>query len=184
MTQLVTSLGEDLIDKAFKAVLIIPKSDARPGGNLYKLQLSEPTAAAAEAWAKIKDLLKDAARAGWDAVKSKADGVLQFIEDQAQRLGEWAEDFRQLILTKIHELMQETYDLILGSFRPQIGIGGSTYVLNSFELNCKLVFSGSIEGSLTTLCKFVASGETAITGTYTLHLDPVIPPTELSEKGA
>ena len=80
---------------------------------------------------------------------------------------------KRRLLKQLRLVISETFDLILSSMRSEVKIRDLTYRLTSVELQQKLVFSGSIEASLTALCKFVGSGEFVVTGSY------AVPPTSI-----
>lgn len=168
MTQLVTSVHTDIVESAFATVKLVGKANAHTGGKLYKDTSNPVVAAASEAWERIRELLNQAARKGWDAVQTMVDDVNNHIEELAKDLKEQADEFKRFLLEKLQELMRETFDFVLRSVRSQIQIGDAKYVLNSVQLESKLVYSSSIEASITALCKFVGKGEIAVTGTYTL----------------
>jgi len=75
-------------------------------------------------------------------------------------------DFGSQSATLVLERGNADFDQILSSLRIEIKIGEVPYRLKTLELQQKLVFSGSIEASVTTLCKFVSSGELSVQGSY------------------
>jgi hypothetical protein len=168
MTDLVTNVQLDVVEAAFAAVKIVGRADARSDSKLYKDTSSPVVTAASEAWERIRDLLNQAARKGWDAVQSMVDDVNAHINELALELKGEAEEFKKYLLEKLQELMRETFDFVLRSIRSRIQVGEASYVLNSVDLESKLVYSSSIEGSVTALCKFVGKGETVVKGTYVL----------------
>jgi hypothetical protein len=168
MTQLLASAGENVVDVALAKVSIVTSKIPAGGGRLNTSKPGPVESAASETWEKIRILVKEASRKGWEAAKPLIDDVLAFIDARAEELRSSADQFRKLIIEKIHELIRETTNLILISVRNSVQIGNQSYLLNSIELQTKLVFSGSVEGSITALCKFVGSGELVVTGKYTL----------------
>jgi hypothetical protein len=168
MMQLVSSVQSDIIDSVFDKVHLITTDAAAPGIALYKDTPSIVTVAATETWEKIRNLVSFAARKGWEAAHEMLDVLSLHIEQVSAELVELADTFRAFILKKLHELIRETFDFVLRSIRSKLEIGESTYVLNTIELETKLVYSNSIEASLTTLCKFIGQGEAVVTGRYTL----------------
>ncbi|MBR0917061.1 hypothetical protein JQ614_02495 [Bradyrhizobium diazoefficiens] len=166
MTELVTSVQTDIIESAFAAVNIRDTVAPHKGGKLYKDVSSSVVVAATEAWQRIRELLEQASRKGWDTVQTMVDDVNNHIDALAKELREEAEDFKKFLLEKLQELMRETFDVVLRSIRSQVQIGDATYVLTSIQLESKLVYSSSIEASVTALCKFVGKGEAVVTGTY------------------
>jgi vacuolar-type H+-ATPase subunit D/Vma8 len=168
MTRLVTSVHTDIVDSLFRKVVLATSDGSQSGAALYKDTSSPVIAAAREAWEKIQSLLKHAARKGWQASQQMLDEFSAYVEDVSAELAEQADQFRAFLLEKLHELIRETFDFVLRSIRSRLVIGGSTYVLKSVELETKLVYSSSIEASVTTLCKFVGEGEAVVTGSYSL----------------
>jgi hypothetical protein len=177
MTQTLTAVDEALLDAVFAKVGVLTSTAKPKTGSLKKLIPPLVETAVSEAWEKIRALVKEVSRKGWEKTTSLLDEVIAFIDVSAAELENLADEFRKLLVQKIHELMQETSDLILNSIRTKVQVGDQHYVLNSVQLQTKLVFSASIEGSLTTLCKFIGSGETVVTGTYTLLVGKLPVPT-------
>lgn len=172
MTQLVSAVHIDIVDAAFAKVVLAAPVAVRRDGKLYK-DLSGPVVAAAtEIWERIRELLNHAARKGWDVAQQMLDDVNIHITALAEELKEHAHEFRALLLERLQDLMRETFDLVLRSVRSRIQIGEATYILGSVQLESKLVYTSSIEASVTALCKFVGQGETVVKGTYTLMNSP------------
>jgi hypothetical protein len=120
-------------------------------------------AAFTEAWLKIEELVGDSLKLGWEHTKERVGSVAGYVTDASVRLGNKAVEFQERLLKQPRLLISETFDLIFSSMRSEIKIGDLSYRLVLVELQQKLVFSGSIEASLTALCKFVGSGEFVVT---------------------
>jgi hypothetical protein len=176
--QIVIAIGPYIVDELFDKVDIthlIPPSDTTltAGSRLYKIQLQPiVVAAAGETWEKVRDLLKTIARDGWEATKVKFDSLMKFISDRTRELGSLAEEYEQLLLEKLHELMRNTSELLLKSINQQIQIGRQIYTLNSVNLETKLLFTGSIEASVATIGKLLGTGEVSVTGIYSIPGSP------------
>ena len=178
--QIVTAIGPNMVDDLFDQIEIAqakPPSDSPPivSARLYKIQIQTPVVtAAAETWEKIRDLLKQVARDGWDAAKTYFNSVMTFIADRARELGSMADEFQQLLLEKLHELMRKTSEFLLKSVSQRVQIGQEVYTLNSINLETKLLFTASLEASLATIGKFLSTGETTIKGTYSIQASPLV----------
>lgn len=170
-----TELLVPVTDNALEAVLARITFDVPPSGRVtghyQKLTAPAAIAAAKEVWVEIEKVLRKAAIDGWDAVREEVRLVGDFFDARAAELLNEAGQLRDALIQKLREAMQGIHDFVLGSIRTRIKIGEDEYVLGSIDLESKLVYSGSIEASITALCKFVASGETVVTGKYTLR-DP------------
>ena len=168
MSELVMSAGGNIVDAAFARVTLTSDSVKAIGSDLQKLSTAALAAAAGEVWEKVRSVLNQAARDGWISVQKAVADLGQFIEERAAELYDDAVQFRQLILDKLHELMRETVDIVLRSVRSKITIGEDIFVLKTIDLETKLVYSASIEASITVLCKFIGSGETVVKGKYSM----------------
>lgn len=170
--QIVTAIGPNIVDDLFDNLEIthtLPPSNNGPliSARLYKIQLQPIVVTAArETWEKIRDLFKQVARDGWEATKVSFDAVMTFINDRARELGNLAEEYEQLLLEKLHELMRKTSEFLLKSVSEQVQIGQQVYTLDSIDVETKLLFTASIEASVATLGKFLGTGEATIKGTY------------------
>jgi hypothetical protein len=72
------------------------------------------------------------------------------------------------VIGKLRQLMQNMVQMVMKSINSEILIGDTKYALNSIELEIKLTYSGAIEASLTTVGKFIGTGELSVTGKYAL----------------
>jgi hypothetical protein len=129
---------------------------------------SQLDAAITEAWQRIKEVADDSFRLGWEATKSKVTQLTDYLSDTAELLGNRAQTFRDRLLESIRAVIRETFTIILGSLNSEVTIGTATYSLQSVALEQKVVFLGSLEVSIQTLCKYVGSGELVVKGSYSL----------------
>lgn len=167
MTQLIMPVQGDVVEIVFSKVHFTSGGPG-VGDNFGKVASDSVVTAATEVWEKIKTLLLEASKRGWDAVQPLVTELNAIVEDRANELMHEAARFRNLLLDKLNEAMQEVLELVLRSIKSRVRIGEDNFTLASIDLQTKLVYSGSIEASITALCKFVASGETTITGKYSI----------------
>ena len=165
MNELILALDEDLVQAAFKRVESTWAVSKLGDSALYAAS-SAVDAAVTEAWQKVEDVVGECLRAGWETVEGHVSEVVAYVKDAASKLGNKANQFREILLSKLRAVISATFDLVLSTMRIEVKIGDSTYCLKSVNLQQKLVFSGSLEGSLTALCKFVSSGELVVQGAY------------------
>lgn len=119
-----------------------------------------------EAWVRFRSIVERCARDGYEAVRAEITSFTDHVEMVAAELGARADVFREQIREKIRETIVATFDALLGCMRSTVLLGGRTYMLDSIDLEHKLVYSGSLEMSLTSLCKFVGGGELVVKGSY------------------
>lgn len=119
-----------------------------------------------EAWVRFRSIVERCAREGYEAVRAEITAFTSHVQMVAGELGARADEFRQRVLDKIRETIVATFDTLLSCMRSTVLLGGHTYTLESIELEHKLVYSGSLEMSLTALCKFVGGGELVVKGSY------------------
>ncbi|MEM6820906.1 MAG: hypothetical protein AAF558_03030 [Verrucomicrobiota bacterium] len=175
--QIVSSIGPSFIDDVFDSVEIA--TPARPdlsgayfSTRLYKIDLpSAVVVAATESWDKIREFFTQVARDGWDSVKAHFDELMIFINEQLRVLGNLAEDYEQMILEKLHEMISNASEFLLKSVRPQVEVGNQVFILSAINVETKLLFSASIEASVTTIGKFIGSGEATVKATYSRVAD-------------
>jgi hypothetical protein len=165
MNELILTLDEDLVQAAFRRVDSIWTVSKLSDSSLYSAS-SAVDAAVTEAWQKMEDVLGECLRAGWASVENHVSEVVTYVKDAASKLGNKANQFREILLAKLRAVISATFDLVLSTMRSEVKVGDSTYRLKSVNLQQKLVFSGSLESSLTALCKFVSSGELVVQGAY------------------
>lgn len=164
MSDLILALEVDVVREVFKKV---EESWASKIGYaaLYSPS-SAVEAAVTEAWQKIEDVVGQCLRSGWELAQSRVSDVINYVQTTASHLGNKANEFREILLAKLRNAISATFDLVLSAMRSEVKVGGLIYRLKSVKLQQKLVFSGSVEGSLTALCKFVSSGELVVEGAY------------------
>lgn len=121
-----------------------------------------------ETWDKIKEAVRTAAHDGWEAAKTLVEKINEHVRNTAKILGTQAQLYRDRLVEKIQESLTANYDMMIGSLKQQISVGTTSLPLKSIEVEFKTVFTGSVELSLTSLCKMVASGEMTIKGSYGL----------------
>ena len=167
MAQLTFAIDEDIVRRALDSSEPSVHHVGESGsGGLYAADTNLFDAATTEAWAKLRALVEKCTRQGTDFVKEEVVAFVEFVEETGQALGARAGQLREWILTKIRELITKTFDLLLAALRTEITIGSRRYVLESVELEQKLIYSGSLQASLTELCEFTGGGELTLTGSY------------------
>lgn len=170
--QIVSAVGPSFVDDLFDSVEISTPTPPEVGSahistRLYKIELPPAVVVAAtETWDKIRDLFTQVARDGWEALKVQFDEVMSFIGEQSRVLGDLAEDYEQILLEKLHEMVRKTSDFLLKSVSSQVQVGQQTFILTAINVEMKLLFSASIEASVATLGKFLGSGEATVKTTY------------------
>jgi hypothetical protein len=176
MPELVVILTGDVVKTAFSRAEQPQLTTSPQDSALYSVT-GVFDAAFAEAWLMIEELVGDSLRLGWEQTKGRVASVADYVKNASVQLGNKSAEFQERLLKRLRLVVSETFDLILSSMRNEIKIGDRSYRLTSVELQQKLVFSGSLEASLTALCKFVGSGEFTVTGSYAI---PDVPPTVLT----
>lgn len=176
MSEFVILLGRDLIDDTMEGVVIAAPSTQLSPNALQKLNSGRVVAAVGEAWEKLRILLNDIAGRGWESAQSSISGFREFVEKTAAELEEEAESFRELLNAKMREAMDGLMDKALRTVRSRILVGSDVFVLTTFTVQNKLTYTTSAEVSLTALCRFIAAGEIAVTGTYGLNVPATIVP--------
>jgi hypothetical protein len=171
MPELVVTLTGDIVKTAFSRAEALAQTTLLKDTALFAAS-DVLSAAFEEAWLKIQELVGDSLRLGWEHTKERVASVSGYITDASAKLGNKAAEFQDLLLKQLRLVISETFDLILSSMRNEVKIGDLSYRLASVELQQKLVFSGSVEASITALCKFVGSGEFVVTGSYAVHPIP------------
>jgi hypothetical protein len=144
----------------------IPETQTSEAGKLYKGGLADVNSALEESWLQIKEAVQTAAYDGWEAAKAVLQKVNNFIRETAENLGNEAKNFKNRLTEKIQEAMIGTYELVLGSLKAELVVGNKILPIKSIDVEYKMSFSGSLEISLTNLCKMVASGDLVIKGSY------------------
>jgi hypothetical protein len=176
VSEFVILLGRDLIDETMESVAITTSSAQLSPNALQKLNSGRVAAATGEAWEKLRVLLNDIAGRGWEVAQSSVSGFKEYLEKTAGELEEEAQSFRDLLDEKMREAMDSLMDKALRTMRNRTIVGGDVYALTSFTVQNKLSYTASAEVSLTALCRFIAAGEIAVTGTYGLNIPTAIMP--------
>ena len=172
--QIVSAIGPSFIDDLFDSVEIskpIPPeiNGARISGRLYKLALADTVVVAAtETWDRIREFLKQVTRDGWETAKVQFRELMDSIREQSRILGKLAEEYEQLLLEKVHEMVRKTSEFLLKSVSSQVQVGQLVFTLSAINVETKLLFSASIEASVATLGKFLGSGEATVKATYSI----------------
>jgi hypothetical protein len=169
MNGLIYAAPSNVIDEVLDT--LAPRAAAREGAKnaLAGAAAGVLEAAIGEAWGKFRSVVERCVREGYEAVRAEIVAFSRYVDDAAQELGVRAEEFRQQVLAKIRETIVATFDALLRCMRSTVSLGSHRYVLDAITLEQKLVYSGSLEASLTALCKFVGGGELVVTGSYKLE---------------
>ena len=165
MAQLTVAITENIVRKALDS-LEPQVPDAGRGAELHSSALDIFEAATVEAWHRLRGLVENAARQGAAVVQGEIVNFLEFVNETGRALGVRAEEFSAWVLHKVRELTTRTFDYLFGSLRAEVVIGERTFVLDSVELQQKVVFSGSLKTSLVELCSFAGGGEFVLVGSY------------------
>jgi hypothetical protein len=166
MTELILGVGYDLVENALQRAEPKFGGGKGPDGKLQAGGLTPFDAKLKEVWTRVCDLVERSARQGWETVKQDVTMIGGYVSQAAKELGKRAKEFRARVLESIRQIMTESFDLVLASLRSEIAVGEAKYRLETIDLDHKLVFSGSLEGSLEALCKFVGSGELSVKASY------------------
>ena len=168
MTQVLLSTSGDLVETVFATVMARDSAGEDTGSGLKSGALDAFESAIAEKLQDLKEMAAQAAREGWDAVKEKVKSYAEGVADAAKNFGKRAQEFRDKLMEKIREIISETFDFMLGAMRSELKIGRQTYTMVSVDIEQKLVFTGSIDISVTSLCKLLGSGELVVKGKYAI----------------
>ena len=168
MSIMTVAVTYDLIARAFEQVEISKPSPstANIGAAKAYSRAPEVEAALGDAWLKIKSLLERCANQGKEIIRSEVATFIQYVDSTGKELDALAKDFRDRLLEKIREMIAATFDLLLRALRSDIVVGERKLALKSIELEQKLMFSGSLQISLTSLCELAGTGELTVTGSY------------------
>lgn len=169
MNALTFAAPTDVIADVLDSVAPQRASDPAVKGGLAGAHGTAYEAACKEAWVRFRVLVEQCARDGYDATRAAIADFVTRTGEVADELGAAGQAFRQHVLGKIRDTIVATFDALLGCMRSRVELGGRSYVLDSINLEHKLVYSGSLEASLTALCKFVGTGEMVVKGAYTLE---------------
>ena len=167
MTQLTFAITDDIVQRAIEACKPTTHRTDGPaalnaaGGDILDVSVKD-------VYLRLTDLVTRCARDGFDLAKEEVGAFLDFVTERSAELGARAERFRELIQEKVRQLIASMFDLVLQAFRAEVSIGGRAFVLDTVQLEQKLIYSGSLKASLNELCSFVGGGEVVVTGSYKL----------------
>ncbi len=165
MAQLTVAITENIIARALDS--LEPQAPAAGDGTvLYSSALDLFEAATVDAWNRLRAVVEAAARQGATFVQDEIETFVDFVNQTGRELGARGDEFLAWVLQRVRELTTRTFDYLLGSLRSEVVIGERTYVLESIELQQKLVYSGSLKTSLVELCAFAGGGEFVLGGSY------------------
>lgn len=165
MNQVLLSTDADIVTLVFER-LDQRASAAGAAGGLRSGALDAFESAVAEKVQELRELAARSVRDGYEAVRGAVQSFAAGVEDAAAAMGKRAQEFRGRLLDFVRRMIGETFDVMLGALRPVLAIGGVTYRMVSIDMEQKLVFSGSLDISVTSLCKLLGSGELVLKGTY------------------
>lgn len=171
MITMTLAVTDDLIAKVIAIVESQHPPATSPQSDPLKIQASADLLAAADedAWHRLTDLFQKCAHKGKAIIQAEVSSFLEYVEERSIRLGKDAKAFRERLLKKIREMIATTFDVMLAAMRSEIIVGESKLMLKTLNLEQKLVFSSSLQVSLTSLCEFAGGGELTVTGTYSLE---------------
>ncbi len=151
----------DLMERLAPSANVTQASDA-----LYGPPLGDMKAAIAESWDRITALIEKTVSDGWASVREEVRQVSARIKQIASDLGQKANEFLDRIVAKIQEAITNAIDIMLGSVRTEIVVGGAPYSLESVDIENKFGMSTEIGATLESLCKLVGEGELTVKGSY------------------
>ncbi len=168
MNQVLLATTGDLVETVF-ARFEAQKSPAENiGSGLKSGALDAFEAAISEKVQELKDLAAQAVRDGWDAIQGAARDFSARVDEVAKAFGKRAQEFRDRLMNLIRQIISDTFDFMLSAMRSELKIGSHTYTMASVDIEQKLVFTGSIDISVTSLCKLLGTGELVVKGRYAL----------------
>lgn len=158
----------DLLERAFGLVDVsVPPPQFEQGGAAKAYSRApEVEAALGDAWLKLKALVERCVTKGREIIQTEIDLFLEYVEQTCDELGSDAKELRDRLLQKVHEMITTTFELMLKSLRSEIFVGERRLSLKKIDLAQKLLFSGSLAVSLTSLCNLAGGGELTVTGSY------------------
>lgn len=169
MSIMTVAVTYDLIQQAFDnvdAAHVRTPGDATAGAAKAYSFAPEVKAAVAEAWLKVQALVDRCANRGREIIQSEVAAFMEYVDSTSVELETSAREFREGLLAKIREMISETFDLMLKALRSDLVVGGRRMTLKTINLEQKLLFSASLQISLTSLCELAGSGELTVTGSY------------------
>ena len=168
MNQVLLTTQVDLVSAVFARVEQRRAVGAHSGSALQAGALDAFEAAVAEKAQELKEIAEDAVRSGWEAVQGAVQSFSAGVERAATNFGKRAKEFRDRVMDVIRNIIAETFDFMLSAMRSELVVGGRTYTMASLDFEQKLVFTGSIDISVTSLFKLLGSGELVVKGKYSL----------------
>lgn len=170
MNQVLLATSQDVVTVVFDRLERRQQVTAGgAGGGLKSGALDAFEAAVAEKVQELKELAARSVREGWEAVQGAVRSFTGGVEEAATQLGKRAQEFRDRLMDVIRSVIAETFDFMLSAMRAELKVGGQTYRMASIDMEQKLVFTGSIDISVTSLCKLLGSGELVVKGKYTIN---------------
>jgi hypothetical protein len=168
MSTMTVAVTFDLLSEAFDKVDVTKRAaPAAPGGAAKAYSRApEVEAAVNDAWIRIKSMVERCVNQGKAIIQSEVSAFMQYVDSTSKELGARAKEFRDRLLDGIREMITKTFDLMLKALRSDIVVGQRTFALKTLDLEQKLLFSGSLQISLTSLCELAGSGELTVTGSY------------------
>lgn len=168
MSTVIVAAAADVIAQAFEQVNVLQAPQAGFAGGTpraYSLA-NEVEGALGDAWVKIRALVEKCSQKGRAIVRSEVETFMQYMETTCRELGAHAREFRERLLGKIREMISSTFAVMLRAMHSELTVGDRKLALKSINLEQKLIFSGSLQISLTSLCEFAGGGELTIVGSY------------------
>lgn len=117
-------------------------------------------------WDAVEAALNSAYRQGMDATKPLIDKVSVMCAELTTGFAKYAEFVQNAIAERLEAYLQATIDGALERVRPKIVVGGAQLKVIGVTLDQKIKLSGSVKGSLTEICQFVAEGEISVGAQY------------------
>lgn len=170
MNQVLLATTGDLVDTVFARIEVrsISTDAAGAGGGLKSGALDAFEAAISEKLQELRDLAGRAVRNGWDAVQGAARDFSASVDEVAAGFGKRAQEFRDRLMALIRQIISDTFDFMLSAMRSELKIGNRTYTMASVDIEQRLVFTSSIDISVTSLCKLLGTGELVVKGKYAI----------------
>lgn len=165
MNQVLLTTHTDIVTLVFERLERQAPAGSAAGG-LRSGALDAFESAVAEKVQELRELAARSVRDGYEAVRGALQSFAAGVEDAAAAMGKRAQEFRNRLLDIVRSTISETFDVMLGTLRPVLSIGGVSYRMVSIDMEQKLVFSGSLDISVTSLCKLLGSGELVLKGSY------------------
>jgi hypothetical protein len=168
MSTMTVAVSFDLLSQAFDQVDVTKRAATAAAGHAAKAYSRAPEveAAVSDAWIRIKSMVERCVTQGRAIIQNEVSAFMEYVDSTSKELGARAKEFRDRLLESIREMITQTFDLMLKALRSDIIVGERKFALKSLNLEQKLLFSGSLQISLTSLCELAGSGELSVTGSY------------------